>query len=192
MLRDVGLQVTAGTLAAVEGPNGCGKTTLLRIVAGMLEADTGTVRVCGIQHDEDGIEYRRRLGVAPAGNAGLYARLGVRAHLDFFARIALLEAEERESRVEAVMARFALHEFGAQRLDRLSMGQRQRVRLAAAFLAGAPLVLLDEPVTSLDERGTALLTDAIAEHLDAGRGAVWFGPTGVPLPVTPHVRLALG
>lgn len=164
----------------------------MRIVAGMLEADTGTVRVCGLEHEAHGQRYRRALGVASAGNVGLYARLGVRAHLDFFARIAFVTPAEREARIRAVTSAFALDELGPQRVDRLSMGQRQRVRLAAAFLHGPPLVLLDEPATSLDERGTGLLADAVHAHLAAGRSAVWFGPSGSVLPVTPHVRLALG
>ncbi len=181
----------AGKLALVEGPNGCGKTTLMRILAGMLEAEAGTVRLCGLDHDAHPTEYRRRLGVASAGNVGLYARLGVRAHLEFFACIAFVAARERAQHIEAAMASFALHEFGRQRVDRLSMGQRQRVRLAAAFLHGAPLVLLDEPSTSLDERGTALLADAISAHLAADRSVVWFGPSGTPLPVPPQLRLPL-
>ena len=151
----------------------------MRIVAGMLEADARPRAArAASTHDADGTEYRRRLGVASAGNVGLYARLGVRAHLDFFARIAFVAPDRRDERVEAAMARFALHELGGQRVDRLSMGQRQRVRLAAAFLHEAPLVLLDEPATSLDERGTALLADAITAHLAGGRAAVWFGPSG--------------
>ncbi len=89
------------------------------------------------------------------------------------------------------MTRFALHELGSQRVDRLSMGQRQRVRLAAAFLHDPPLLLLDEPATSLDGRGIALLAEAVTAHLAEGRSAVWFGPTGTPLPVAPSLCLSL-
>ena len=181
----------ARSLALVEGPNGCGKTTLLRILAGMLDADSGTVRVAGLEQATNGPEFRRRLGVASAGNVGLYARLGVRAHLDFFARIAFVGPHDRPARIEAAMTRFALHELGRQRVDRLSMGQRQRVRLAAAFLHEPDLVLLDEPATSLDERGVGMLTAAIAAQLADGKSALWFGPTGTPLPIAPSLCLSL-
>ncbi len=120
--------------------------------------------------------YQQRVSYAPAGNAGLYARLTVRQHLAVWARLAFVPPREQTPRVEAALRAFALEPLVARRLDRLSMGQRQRVRLALAFLPGARLVLLDEPATSLDADGIAMLEAALDAHLRAGGGALWCDP----------------
>jgi ABC-type multidrug transport system ATPase subunit len=191
VLSGVDLALAPGTLAVVEGANGAGKTTLLRVIAGLLEPDRGEVRVCDVGLDEDRVAYQRGLGVASAGNAGLYARLGARSHLGFGARLQLLPRERRRERVDQAIERFELAAFAGRRVDRLSMGQRQRLRLAMAFLHEPPVVLLDEPATSLDASGQAVLERALSTHLGAGRAAVWFAPTGGAPPALAHTTLRL-
>jgi ABC-type multidrug transport system ATPase subunit len=90
-----------------------------------------------------------------------------------------------------MIGRFALQDFATRRVDRLSMGQRQRLRLAMAFLHEPAVVLLDEPSTSLDLAGLETLGAVMDEHLQAGRSAVWMGPTGDTLPKSPDLHLAL-
>jgi ABC-2 type transport system ATP-binding protein len=171
VLDGVDLDLDAGQVVAVSGRNGTGKTTLLRIVAGLITADAGTVAVGGLDPTRDRRAYQRRIGFVSAGNAALYARLTVDHHLRMSSRLALLPRSERGAAGKRMLDVFALDELRGRRVDRLSMGQRQRLRLALGFLHSPELVLLDEPENSLDDEAIALLAAAI-ESVRARGGAV--------------------
>jgi ABC-2 type transport system ATP-binding protein len=194
VLDSVDFAAEAGALAAVVGDNGTGKTTLLRIVAGLIAPDEGSVAVDGFVPFRDRREYQQRVGLVSAGSAGLYARFSVRRHLEHWAAVAFVPRRERRTAVEEALARFALGAIADQRADRLSMGQRQRVRLAMAFLHEPKLVLLDEPSNSLDADGLALLRDALSRLLASGGAAIWCAPTPneVSVPADRVYRLAEG
>lgn len=191
VLDGISLTVPAGALCVVEGANGAGKSTLVRIVAGLLEAEAGNVRVRGRDPAADRVAYQRDIGLAAAGNSGLYARLDTSGHLALAAGLSMLERPRRGPLIAAARERFGLAAFGARRVDRLSMGERQRLRLALAFLHEPGLVLLDEPLTSLDPAGRAVLESALADHLAAGRSALWVSPTGDTTGRRPDLRLTL-
>lgn len=176
VLDGLDLEVPAGTLVHVTGPNGSGKTTLLRVVAGLLDPDAGTVAVAGVVREADRRAYQRRLAYVSSGNAGLYARLTVEHHLTIWGRMALVPREELRRRVAGALAAFGLAALRGRRVDRLSMGQRQRLRLALALLPASRLVLLDEPHTSLDAGGRAMLSAALEARLEMGAGVVWCSP----------------
>ena len=190
VLADVDLVVEGGRLVHVGGVNGAGKTTLLRLLAGLLDPDGGTVAVDGVDPQADRRAYQRRIAYVSAGNAGLYARLTVEHHLRIWARMALVPPDERARRIAGSLAAFELTALGRRRVDRLSMGQRQRLRLALALLPASRLILLDEPHTSLDERGEALLAATIEARLVMGAGVVWCSPGGDRVPAADE-RLVL-
>ena len=194
VLRDADLMLPGGALSFIEGANGVGKTTLLRIIAGLVEADVGEVRVSGLRLTEDRRGYQARLGVVAAGNSGLYNRLDCHQHLRFAAGISLVRPNRRDGLIGDVVRAFALEEFANRRVDRISMGQRQRLRLAMGFVHQPSLLLLDEPTTSLDSAGAQILAAALSAHLEAGRAALWFGPTGASPSLAPsqHLRLDHG
>lgn len=171
------LTLEHGQVAWIGGRNGAGKTTLLRIAAGLIVADAGEVYLQGLHPERDRREYQRRLGYLAAGNGGLYARLTVRQNLEFWSCIAFVPQAERRQAVDTAIIEFELDELAGRRVDRMSMGQRQRVRLAMAFLHRPTLVLLDEPHTSLDDDGTALLRRALERLRDAGGAAIWCSPS---------------
>jgi len=178
VLKGVDLQVDPGTSVLVTGPNGAGKTTLLRIAAGVITPDRGSVSVSGLEPEANRREYQRRVGFLSAGDRALYARLSVRQNLDFWARLALLPRPKRVAAIERAIDHFELAEFAGRRTDRLSMGQRQRTRLAMAFMHEPALVLLDEPTTSLDQDGIELVVHACEEHTARGGAILWCAPTG--------------
>src|SRR3954467_5575650 len=178
VLDGVSLQLEPSTVAAISGRNGAGKTTLLRIASGLIGAESGSVRVCELDVSRDRVEFQRRIGFLAAGNSGLYARLKVEHHLDMWSRLALMPRRERRPAVEQAIDVFALEPLMGRRVDRLSMGQRQRLRLALAFVHSPSLVLLDEPATSLDEEGIALLDRAIDGLRARGGAALLCLPTG--------------
>jgi ABC-2 type transport system ATP-binding protein len=191
VLDGVDLALDLGTRTWIGGRNGAGKTTLLRIAAGLIDPDRGRAEVWGFTARERRRRYQRLVSFLPAGDRGLYARLTARGQLEFWARIALVERDRRRSRVEQAIEEFELLELAEQRVDRMSMGQRQRLRIAMTFLTDPEIVLLDEPLTSLDAEGTVVLSRAI-DALVARHGALlWCSPSGEHLEQEFDSRLML-
>ncbi|MGH2871158.1 MAG: ABC transporter ATP-binding protein [Solirubrobacteraceae bacterium] len=178
VLRGVDLALGPGAAVAVTGANGAGKTTLLRIAAGILAPDAGRVTVDGIAPERSWREFHRWIGLLSAGDRGLYVRLSVRGHLEYWTALAFMAAPERRQAVKRALVQFGLRELAGRRADRLSQGQRQRLRLALAVVHRPKLLLLDEPRTSLDDQGKALLDAAVGETLERGGAALWCAPLG--------------
>jgi ABC-2 type transport system ATP-binding protein len=176
VLDGLDLELMPGSCTWVGGRNGAGKTTMLRVAAGLIEPDAGRVEVWGETARAAGVRYRRAVSFLPAGDRGLYARLTVRAQLRFWARISMLERARFQRMLTASVEAFALSELLDRRVDRMSMGQRQRLRLAMAFLAEPDVVLLDEPLTSLDGEGGELLAQAIATLMSRDGAVLWCSP----------------
>src|SRR5213079_1241173 len=137
-LKGVSLQASRGELVAIIGPNGAGKTTLLSILAGIQRADGGSVSVAPGE-----------VGWVPQ-QAAVYGKLSVAENLRLFARL------EGIDDVEATVARMlelcGLEDRAGEELGRLSGGNQQRVNIAVGLLADPPVLLLDEPSSSLDPR----------------------------------------
>ena len=178
VLSGIDLELGAGHVVGVKGPNGAGKTTLLRIVAGVLRPTAGDVLLGGLHPEYDGREYRRRVGLLSAGDRGLYPRLSVRRHLQLAAAIALMEPDAGRQAVERGLEAFALAPFADLPAQRLSLGQRQRARLALTFLHRPDAVVLDEPTNSLDEEGRELLVAELERLRARGGAAVCCDPSG--------------
>jgi ABC-type multidrug transport system ATPase subunit len=191
VLDAVDLTLAPATVASLVGANGVGKTTLLRVVAGLIFPDAGTVELDGLNVRSDRREFQRRIGFVPAGHTGLYARFSVRSHLEYWARVAFVPRRERRHAVERALRQFALEPLARQRPERLSMGQRQRLRLALGFLHRPSLALLDEPHTSLDHEGLEMLHDAVARQVEAGGTTLWCAPTADEVAVDANVRYTL-
>jgi ABC-2 type transport system ATP-binding protein len=178
VLRDIDLQVPGGTATCVTGRNGVGKTTLLRIVTGILAPDHGIVMVDGIRAPGSWREYHRRVGFVSAGDRGLYARVTVKGHLEHWTALAHVPRGQRKPLVAEALARFDLSELAGRRVDRLSQGQRQRLRLALALVHRPKVLLLDEPRNSLDGDGQDILAGAVSDLLRAGGAVLCCAPAG--------------
>jgi ABC-2 type transport system ATP-binding protein len=178
VLDEVSLDLNAGEVTWIGGRNGVGKTTLLRLAAGILLPQRGTVRIGDLTPQHRGNHYQRKIGFLSAGDRSLQARMRVTQQLDYWARLAYVPRERRRELVDRALTQFGLEEFADRRVDRMSMGQRQRIRLAMAFLHEPSVILLDEPRNSLDDEGYALLN--AQSELAAARGAaiLWCSPRG--------------
>jgi ABC-type multidrug transport system ATPase subunit len=190
VLDDIDLDVRPGAVLRIDGPNGAGKTTLLRVAAGLIRPEAGRVRLGELDVEHDRTAFQRDVGFVSAAGAGLYARLTVSDHLRLWSRLSLLGRRDAAA-CERVLEGFALRHLAHRRVDRLSNGERQRVRLAFAFLHDPALVLLDEPLTSLDEEGAARLAAEAERVRSAGGAVVCCAPSGERDPVPSDVRLAI-
>jgi ABC-2 type transport system ATP-binding protein len=185
------LDLRAGSVISIAGANGAGKTTLLRMVAGAIRPDAGEILLDGLSPERDRRDYQARIGFLAAGDHGLYARLTVREQLTLWSRLALLPRPERRAAVLAAVERFGLAELAENRVERLSLGQRQRVRLALAFLHDPRVVLLDEPLNSLDADGTRTVGEALDRLRSRGGVCLWASPEPPQVGIDFERRLVL-
>lgn len=191
VLQDVTLVVEPGALVHVGGNNGAGKTTLLRLMAGILKPNEGEVSIGELSAERGWREFHRQVGFLSAGDRGLYARLTVRAHLEYWCALAFVAREQRAMYIEEALHAFGLAELSDRRSERLSQGQRQRLRLALALVHGPQILLLDEPRNSLDSDGLGLLASGVRAAVDRGASVVWCSPPGEEQPVDFDRRLVL-
>ena len=173
IVEDLDFELRDGVITGIVGDNGVGKTTLMRIACGLITPQGGTVRYLGVDIEQNRPGYQRDIGVLSAGDRGLYARLTVRQNLELWGGLAGLSRRERRRRIGEVIDDFEVAELADRRVERLSMGQRQRVRLAMLFLHSPWIVFLDEPRTSLDADGVALLESALVRLADRGGAGLW-------------------
>jgi ABC-type Fe3+/spermidine/putrescine transport system ATPase subunit len=148
VLEDVTLDFPAGGLSTLLGPSGCGKTTLLRVIAGFVDPDAGTVRV----GDRDvGAEppWRRRIGFVFQGHA-LWPHMSVLDNVAYGLRLRGLSRAEVASKAGGALERVGLEGLGGRPPGQLSGGQQQRVAIARALVLEPDVLLLDEPLSSLD------------------------------------------
>ncbi len=178
VLDELDLTLEPGTTTWVGGRNGVGKTTMLRVAAGLIEPDSGRAEVWGVAPAENRVRYQQLVSFLPAGDRGLYARLTVRRQLEFWARIAMVPRERFRETIDHAIETFDLGELAERRVDRMSMGQRQRLRIAMTFLPSPEIVLLDEPLTSLDSEATVLIEAAVAEVIARDGAVLWCSPSG--------------
>jgi len=176
ILDGLELVLDRGTINWVGGANGIGKTTLLRICAGLITHDSGAIDLDGLHPHRQRSRYQARVGFLSAGDRGLYARLTVRQHLELWGKLSLLRRDRFRSTLERMIGRLDLAELADRRMDRLSMGQRQRVRLAMAFLHEPDLVLLDEPLNSLDPHGVEQFLGCLSDVTSRGGAALLCSP----------------
>ncbi len=143
------LEVPSGSIFGFLGPNGAGKTTTIRLLLGLVEPSEGTAEVLGRDVLSDSQGIRERVGVL-LENDGLYDRLTARQNLDFFARVARLDSNQRESRIRALLEEIGLWERRDDPAADFSRGMKQKLALARAFINRPELLFLDEPTAGLD------------------------------------------
>ncbi len=191
VLDDVSLTLRAGEVTWIGGRNGAGKTTLLRLAAGILLPQRGSVRIGELTPASKRGLYRRQIGFLSAGDRSLQARMRVAQQLDYWARLAYVPRERRAELVAMNLRRFGLGELAERRVDRMSQGQRQRIRLAMAFLHEPRVVLLDEPRNSLDDDGYEVLSTQIERAVAAGATVLWCSPRGEDRVLTSDIGYTL-
>jgi ABC-2 type transport system ATP-binding protein len=147
----VSLAIHRGEIMGLLGPNGSGKTTILRVLAGYLRPSAGIVRIADLDVVRDSLAARRHVGYVPE-DAALYGGMGVGEFLVFMGRLKGLAAARLTDAVDVTMERLGLGPVRGVHTGRLSRGYRQRVAIAQALLGNPDVLILDEPTHGLDPR----------------------------------------
>jgi ABC-2 type transport system ATP-binding protein len=166
------LEVAAGEVFGLLGPNGCGKSTTLTAVAGALAPATGDIRVCGRREADDPLAYRRLIGLVPQELA-LYDELTVEQNVVFFGRLYGLGGAKLRQKVAEVVDFVRLRGHERRTVRALSGGMQRRLNLACALLHDPPLLLLDEPTVGLDVQARDAIFASLRELRDRGRALVF-------------------
>jgi sodium transport system ATP-binding protein len=170
-VRGVSFQARDGEITGLLGPNGAGKTTALRMLYALMAPDQGTVRVDGLDIQQDPVAARQRLGVLPDAR-GLYKRMTARENIAYFGRLNGLEEGTIEKRT-AELAQTLGIEFLDRRTEGFSQGQRTKTAIARALVHDPRNVILDEPTNGLDVMTTRSLRGFL-QKLKAERRCVIF------------------
>ncbi|HEY2486703.1 MAG TPA: ABC transporter ATP-binding protein [Candidatus Binataceae bacterium] len=168
-VNHVSFKVEKGEIIGLLGPNGSGKTTIMRILTGFFPPTAGRALIGGLDVATQSLEARRRIGYLPE-NMVLYPDLNVSALLQFAARVRGLDARTTRDRMEYAIKTCGLEEVRRKLIGKLSKGYRQRVGIAQAILSDPEVLILDEPTVGLDPRQVVEIRELIRSL--AGRSTV--------------------
>jgi len=171
-LNGLNFEVLPGEIYGLLGPNGAGKTTTLRITAGLIEPSGGSVVVSGFDATKDPIHAKSQIGYV-AEIPILYESLTPRELLEFEASVRGLVKDSVNRRARQLAEAFEVVGVFDSPIATLSMGTKQKVAIIAALLHQPPVLLLDEPLNSLDARSSRILKELVTLHVQRG-GAVLF------------------
>jgi ABC-2 type transport system ATP-binding protein len=164
VLDDVTFTVGSGRLTGFVGGNGAGKTTTMRILLGVLQADSGTVSIDGTRI---GPADRRRFGYMPE-ERGLYPKMPVAEQITYFARLHGVDKRTAASRTTDLLDRLGLTPHADDAVEKLSLGNQQRVQVAAALAHDPEVLVLDEPFSGLDPMAVDVVLSVLREAAAGG------------------------
>ena len=161
------LHVRRGEIFGFLGPNGAGKTTTIKMLCGILQADAGSITIGGVDLAADPIAAKRNFCYVPDVH-DTYDRLTGQEYLNFIADVYGVSTEVRRERAKKYLEMFEIAHAAGDRINTYSHGMKQKLLIAAALLPNPPLWVLDEPMTGLDPKSSALLKEEMHAHTAAG------------------------
>jgi ABC-2 type transport system ATP-binding protein len=167
-ITGIDIDVAPGEIHALVGLNGAGKTTLMRLLLGMLNPGAGTVHIAGYDLAHTPWERVGHLIEMPLA----YGELDARTNLALAARLHSVPPRRIDAMVEAIIEELGVARYARVRARRLSLGNRQRIGLAAALQHDPEVIVLDEPTNALDPAGVILVREALTRRAAAGAGVL--------------------
>ena len=163
----IDLAVPRGEFFAVLGPNAAGKTTTIKMMAGLIKPTSGAARIAGFDVQQQPLEARRRMAYVP-DFPFLYDKLTPWEFLRFTGQLFRMSEDEIQNSAKELVPRFNLEEYLAKPIEGLSHGTRQRVAIVSALLHNPEVFILDEPMVGLDPHHARVLKDILKERSLAG------------------------
>jgi drug efflux transport system ATP-binding protein len=171
-LGGITAQLPRGLILGLVGPDGAGKTTLIRLLAGLMEPTAGTIEVLGRSPLAEGGQTQAEVGYMPQ-RFGLYEDLSVMDNLNLYANLRALDREARRRRFAELLEFTALAPFTDRLAGKLSGGMKQKLGLACALLGSPKLLLLDEPGVGVDPLSRRELWRMVSDLVDSGVTVLW-------------------
>ena len=166
-VNDVSLKIGRGEFFALLGPNAAGKTTLMKLLTGLIRPTSGHARICGFDVQTQPLEARRRLAYVP-DFPFLYDKLTPWEFFRFTGEMFRLDAARIKKNARELVTRFHLEESADRTLEGLSHGTRQRIAIASALLHDPDVFVIDEPMVGLDPQHARVVKDVLKERSLAG------------------------
>jgi ABC-2 type transport system ATP-binding protein len=166
-VNNVSLEVQAGEVFGFLGPNGAGKTTTIKMIVGLLQPTSGTVRVAGYDVQTQPLLAKASSGYVP-DTPNLYAKLTGRELLRFVGDLYSLDHQRMAQRTEELLRVLDLNEAADNTIDSYSHGMQQKASLAAALMHDPKVLVLDEPTVGLDPKSARLIKDILRQMADRG------------------------
>ncbi|MGB0123233.1 MAG: ATP-binding cassette domain-containing protein [Silvibacterium sp.] len=168
-VKDLSLQIDAGTMFGLLGPNGSGKTSTIRMMIGITMPDSGSVTMFGKPYARESL---RRVGYLPE-ERGLYKKMKVMEQLVFMGQLRGLDPAVASRRAHEWCERLQILDAAQKKTEELSKGMQQKIQFIATLLHDPELVVMDEPFSGLDPVNAALLQDTLIELKKAGRAILF-------------------
>ena len=159
-LTDISFSLKKGEIVGFLGPNGAGKSTLMKIITCYLQQDSGKVKVCNLDTQEENILVKAKIGYLPEHNP-LYADMYIKEYLSFVGSI--YKIDDLKNRITEIIQQTGLTSEKSKKIKELSKGFKQRVGLAAALIHNPEVLILDEPTTGLDPNQLVEIRNLIKE-----------------------------
>ncbi|MGD0752318.1 MAG: ABC transporter ATP-binding protein [Anaerolineales bacterium] len=166
-VNNVSFEVQAGEVFGFLGPNGAGKTTTIKMIVGLLQPTSGTIRVAGYDVQTQPLLAKAASGYVP-DTPNLYAKLTGRELLRFVGDLYSLDRQRLAQRTEELLRVLDLNEAADQTIDSYSHGMQQKTSLAAALMHDPKVLVLDEPTVGLDPKSARLIKDILRQMAERG------------------------
>ena len=166
-VKNLDLQINAGTVFGFLGPNGSGKSTTMKLIMGLLKADSGKLNVYGIDASSNPWDVKKIVGYVPE-SPRLYDFLTGLEYLDFIADVYGLDAATKKTRINDFLSAFNLENRENEMISGYSHGMQQKVAIIAALLHKPKLLILDEPLSGLDPKSARIVKDLIHKLANEG------------------------
>ena len=165
---NIDLTIPGGEIFGFLGPNGAGKTTTIKIITGILNADSGTIKVNGTDIKTDPVEAKRQTGFVP-DSPNMFLRLKGIEYLRFMADVYDVSPKDRAEVIDDLVNNFGMEDVLNDRIQSYSHGMRQKIVLIGSLLHNPSVWILDEPMTGLDPRSSFFLKEMMRKRADSGK-----------------------
>ncbi|MFT4061322.1 MAG: ABC transporter ATP-binding protein [Edaphocola sp.] len=171
-LGGLSLNFRNGMIAGLLGPNGAGKTTTISIICGLIQQDSGSVRVLGLDNKADILEIKKRIGVVPQQIA-LYPQLSAQENLAYIGRLYKIPTNELKRKIGILLERFGLEAHGQKHISQYSGGMKRRANIIAGLLHEPEILILDEPTAGVDVQSRNMILDFLKEYNAGGKTIIY-------------------
>ena len=164
----VSLNVEDGKIFGFLGPNGAGKTTTIKMITGILNSDSGSIKINGIDIKEKPLKAKEQFGFVP-DNPDIFLRLKGIEYLNFMADIYNVPKDVRKNKIESLADRFEMSSALGDQIQSYSHGMRQKIVIMGVLIHNPSVWILDEPMTGLDPKSSYTLKQMMREHAESGK-----------------------